>query len=206
VFSFLFKTILISLSGVMAPGAVTAATLAHGSRHRWAGVWLAIGHGIVEIPLIFLLILGLGTVLKMDAAKITIGIIGGAFLVYLGIMTLREPVPAGPDTKKSRTGGPMLTGLVLSATNPYFLFWWATVGLNLALQARDLGAYALVIFAAIHWLCDLVWLTILSFTAFHGANFLSPQIQKWILAFCGAAMAAFGLKFLYDAVCLFSRS
>lgn len=189
----------------MAPGAVTAATLAHGSRHRWAGVWLAIGHGIVEIPLIFLLILGLGTVLKMDTAKIVIGIIGGAFLVYLGIMTLREPVSSGPNTKKSRTGGPMLTGLVLSATNPYFLFWWATVGLNLALMARELGVYALVIFAAVHWLCDLVWLTILSLTAFHGTNILSPRVQKWILGFCGAAMAAFGLKFLYDAIAMMAR-
>jgi threonine/homoserine/homoserine lactone efflux protein len=200
VFPFLLQTIIISLTGVMAPGAVTAATLAHGSRHRWAGVWIAVGHGIVEIPLIFLLILGLGTVLKTDTAKITIGVIGGTFLVYLGIMTLREPVSAGPDTKKSRTGGPMLTGLVLSATNPYFLFWWATVGLNLALQARDLGAWALVIFAAVHWSCDLVWLTILSMTAFHGTNILSLKVQKWILAFCGAAMAAFGLKFLYDAI------
>jgi threonine/homoserine/homoserine lactone efflux protein len=198
VFSFLLQTIVISLTGVMAPGAVTAATLACGSRNRWAGVQIAIGHGLVEIPLIFLLILGLGTVLKMDAAKIIIGIIGGLFLVYLGIMTLREPVSSDGDTK-SRTGGPVLTGLVLSATNPYFLFWWATVGLNLALQARDLGAWAIVIFAAVHWSCDFLWLTILSMAAFHGTTILSPKIQKWILAFCGAAMAAFGLKFLYDA-------
>jgi threonine/homoserine/homoserine lactone efflux protein len=200
--SFLFQTIIISLTGVMAPGAVTAATLAQGSRHRWAGVWIAIGHGIVEIPLIFLLILGLGTVLKTDTAQIIIGIIGGAFLVYLGIMTLREPVSADPNAKKSRTGGPMLTGFVLSATNPYFLFWWATVGLNLAIKAQMIGAYAIVIFAIVHWICDLIWLTILSFTAFHGTNILSHKVQKYILAFCGAAMAAFGLKFLHDAITL----
>jgi len=205
VFSFLLQVIVISLTGVMAPGAVTAATLAQGSRHRWAGVWLAIGHGIVEIPLIFFLILGLGTVLKMDAVKIIIGIIGGVFLVYLGIITLREPVSAGPNTKKSRTGGPIFTGLVLSATNPYFLFWWATVGLNLALQAKELGLYAILIFAAVHWSCDLIWLTILSFTAFHGTNILSLQIQKWILAFCGIAMAAFGFKFLYGAIALMAE-
>jgi threonine/homoserine/homoserine lactone efflux protein len=204
-FSFLLQAIVISLTGVMAPGAVTAATLAHGSRQRWAGAWLAIGHGIVEIPLIFLLILGLGTVLKMDVAKIIIGIIGGAFLIYLGIMTLREPISADPNTKKSRTGGPMLTGLVLSATNPYFLFWWATVGLNLALQAKELGLYAILIFAAVHWSCDFIWLTILSFTAFHGTNILSLRIQKWILGFCGIAMAAFGLKFLYDAIAMLAK-
>jgi threonine/homoserine/homoserine lactone efflux protein len=200
VVSFILQTIVISLTGVMAPGAVTAATLAYGSRLRWAGVWLAIGHGIVEIPLIFLLILGLGTILKMDAAKIIIGIIGGSFLIYLGIITLREPVAAEPNTKKSSTGGPMLTGLVLSATNPYFLFWWATIGLNLAIQAQKISVYALMIFAAVHWLCDLAWLTILSFTAYHGTTLLNPKIQKRILGFCGIAMAAFGLKFLYGAI------
>jgi threonine/homoserine/homoserine lactone efflux protein len=99
----------------------------------------------------------------------------------------------------------LLTGLVLSATNPYFLFWWATVGLNMALQAKGFGLYALVIFAAVHWACDLIWLTILSFTAFHGTNILSPRIQKWILGFCGAAMIAFGLKFLYNAIQLMMK-
>ncbi|MBM4103719.1 MAG: hypothetical protein FJ263_06645 [Planctomycetes bacterium] len=203
--SFLVQVILISLTGVMAPGAVTAATLAQGSRDRWAGVWLAVGHGIVEIPLIFILILGLGTVLKTDAAKIGIGVVGGAFLVYLGAMTFREPAASGPGAEKSRSAGPLLTGLVLSATNPYFLFWWATVGLNLALQAKGFGLYAIVIFAAVHWTCDLIWLTILSLTAFGGMAILSVKNQKWILGFCGIAMAAFGLKFLYGAIALMAE-
>ena len=49
-----------SLTGVMAPGAITAATLAHGGRNRWAGAWIAVGHGILEIPLIFVLLFGVG--------------------------------------------------------------------------------------------------------------------------------------------------
>jgi len=184
----------------MAPGAVTAATLAAGGKNRWAGVWVAVGHGIVEIPLIFLLILGLGTVLKTSIAAIGIGILGGLFLIYLGAMTLRELTHPEFDVKKVRTSNPLLTGFVLSATNPYFLFWWATVGLNLALQAKGFGLYALVIFAIVHWLCDLIWLTILSLTAFHGTTILSTKNQKLILGFCGTAMIGFGLKFLIGAI------
>lgn len=186
----------------MAPGAVTAATLAQGCKNRWAGVWIAIGHGIVEIPLIFLLILGLGLFLQKDYARITIGLLGGLFLIYLGVMTIRELSHSDVDSQKARTSKPVFTGIVLSATNPYFLFWWVVVGLNLALKAKDFGGYALAIFAAVHWSCDLVWLTILSLAAFHGTNILKPRIQKWILGFCGIAMAVFGLKFLYDAVVL----
>lgn len=204
-FPFLFKTILISLSGVMAPGSITAATLAQGCKNRWAGAWIAVGHGIVEIPLIFLLILGFGLFLKTNPAKITIGLIGGLFLVYLGIMTIRELFHPDFNAKKARTSEPIMTGMVLSATNPYFLFWWVVVGLNLALQARGFGMYAVVIFAGVHWACDLIWLTILSLAAFHGTNILSPRIQKWILGFCGLATAAFGFYFLYDAICLFLK-
>lgn len=37
----------ISLSGVMAPGVITAATLAAGTRNPHAGALVAVGHGIV---------------------------------------------------------------------------------------------------------------------------------------------------------------
>ena len=48
IFTFLCKVILISLSGVMAPGAVTAATIAHGSKNPNAGFAISIGHGIID--------------------------------------------------------------------------------------------------------------------------------------------------------------
>ncbi|MHC5174033.1 MAG: LysE family transporter [Planctomycetota bacterium] len=70
---FLLSAIIISLSGVMAPGAVTAATIAQGTRSRWAGLLISVGHGIVEMPLIFLLMLGLHFFFEMDPVKIAIG-------------------------------------------------------------------------------------------------------------------------------------
>lgn len=198
--AFLLKTVLISLSGVMAPGAVTAAAIAHGTRRRWAGVSLAVGHGLVEIPLIFLLMLGLHLVIERPSVRTAIGFVGGLFLLWMAVgmfRDLRRPdfQPAGPAAS-----GPLVTGVVLSAANPYFLFWWATVGLNLALDAKHLGPLALVLFAAVHWLCDLVWLTILTLSAFHGSSLLGPRIQKRILAACALALAAFGLWFLVDAM------
>lgn len=202
---FLTQVVLISLSGVMAPGAVTAATLAQGGRSRWAGTLIALGHGVVEIPLIFLLIVGLGTILKMDVARILIGIIGGLFLMWLAIQSLREIAAAQATLRSDKTNRPILTGIVLSAANPYFLFWWATVGLNLAMKAKGYGIAAMIVFAVVHWLCDFVWLTILSMTAFHGTAILNLRNQKIILGFCAAAMGAFGVKFLYDAAILLTK-
>ena len=201
--AFLLKTIIISLSGVMAPGAVTAATIAQGTRNRWAGTLISVGHGIVEIPLIFLLMLGLGLIFKMDPVKIAIGILGGGFLLWMGVDMLRQTSVNSNPSQEAFKEGSIMTGIVLSATNPYFLFWWATVGLNLAIGAKELGLTALILFAVVHWLCDLIWLSILSMGAFithQEAGLFGSKIQKGILIFCGVALLFFGGKFLFDAL------
>lgn len=197
--SFLIQTIVISLSGVMAPGPVTTAVLAQGSRNRWAGTLIAIGHGILEIPLIFLLMLGLAAVFKYPLTRTAIGIAGGLFLIWMSFGMLREIRKPDFNPKTVSGRGPLITGFFLSATNPYFLFWWVSVGLNLAWRAHAIGWFALVLFAVVHWTCDLVWLTILSLSAFYGANLLSRRNQKWILAFCAMVLAGFGIWFLLDA-------
>jgi threonine/homoserine/homoserine lactone efflux protein len=199
---FLLKAIGISLSGVMAPGAVTAATVAQGARNRWAGPLVAVGHGIVEIPLIFFIMLGLGVLFQADWFKIGVGAFGGAFLVWMGAGMLCEIGKADSSPGKMVTAGPLMTGLILSISNPYFLLWWATVGLNLTLEARSLGWTAFLLFALVHWLCDLVWLTVLSFTAFHGTDLLGPRVQRIVLGVCGVVLIAFGICFAYDAVVL----
>jgi threonine/homoserine/homoserine lactone efflux protein len=183
----------------MAPGSITAATIAQGTRSRYAGPLISVGHGIVEIPLIFLIMFGLGVILKTDSAKIAIGLIGGAFLVWMGLQMLREIRKPDFTPDKTYTTGPILTGIILSLTNPYFLFWWATVGLNLAIRARGFGLIAFAAFALIHWLCDLIWLSILSFAAFAGTTILSPRNQKIILALCAAALIFFGAWFILGA-------
>lgn len=202
---FLVQAVIISLSGVMAPGSITAATIAQGTRSRWAGALISVGHGLVEIPLIGALMLGAYFIFQIDAVKIIIGIAGGGFLLWMGTGMLRQTqVPQSAPTGGIHTDA-IAAGAILSATNPYFLLWWATVGLNLALGAKDLGLWALVIFAVVHWLCDFVWLSILSFAAFYtnkGAGLFGKRFQKGILIFCGAALLLFGIKFIYDAAVL----
>lgn len=198
---FLLYAVGYSLTGVMAPGAITAATLAHGGRNRWAGAWIAVGHGILEIPLIFVLLFGVGVFLQSNAARIIIGIAGGLFLLWLAMQMFGDIAKPSFDLKKApRTTSPLATGFLLSAANPYFILWWATGGLMLAQQSQDFGAGALLLFAAIHWSLDLIWLTILSMGAFHGATLLGVRNQKILMGFCAAALLYFGAIFIVRAV------
>ena len=200
--TFLASAVVISLSGVMAPGTLTAATIAQGTRSKNAGALIAIGHAIIEIPLIFLLILGFGIVLKSQKTQIAIGFAGGGVLLWMGIGILHNLRKAGYAAGAGYKTSPVVTGFILSIGNPYFLLWWATVGLNLALKARALGALALVLFAIVHWLCDLVWLHLLAWTSFKGSALLSPGRQKIVFGICAVALVFFGTKFIYDATTL----
>jgi threonine/homoserine/homoserine lactone efflux protein len=197
---FLVNVLGISLSGVLAPGPVTAAAIAMGSRHRLAGVLMALGHGIVEFPLMVLLIFGVGTFLRAPTVARAIGLIGGGFLIFMAVQMFRGLAGMQTDDLPIARGGPFVAGVVLSASNPYFLIWWATVGLALITTARDLGAWAFVLFALAHWSCDLVWLTILSWASFKGSVFLGPGRRRVLLAVCAAAMLGFGLYFIVRAV------
>lgn len=198
--TFVMQVVLISLSGAMAPGPITAATLAAGTRSRHAGSLVAIGHGLVEFPLMLLVVAGAGTLLASRSVTICIGLIGGAVLVLMGsgiIKNLRKP---GTVVIKPTTRSPIWTGAVLTGANPYFLLWWVTIGLTLTSRALELGMLAFGAFAVVHWLCDLVWLEALSFAGFNGTRLLGDRVQKTVLGACSVALISLGGYFVVDAV------
>ena len=196
---FLAKVVGISLSGVMAPGPITAAAVAMGARNRFAGALMAIGHGIIEFPLMILIILGMDAILKSTTTKILIGFAGGVFLLFMAIQMIRSlSRTQNPEVKVTRSG-PVVAGIVLSGGNPFFLIWWASVGLNLAITAVDFGVWAFASFAILHWLCDLIWLSFLSWASFKGSVLLGPRNQRIVLLICSLALFGFGLFFIYNA-------
>ncbi len=195
---FLSGAILMSLSGVLAPGPVTAVTIGKGSQSPHSGAWIAIGHGIVEIPLMILLALGIGRVLTDPTVKIIFGILGGLFLLYMAVGLLRE---AGRPavTAASYSGSPIAAGIMLSLGNPYFFVWWATVGVALILQSWAFGLAGFIALCITHWLCDFVWDYFLSALSFTGGKFFGKWFQRAVFAVCGVGLLYFGGRFLYDA-------
>jgi threonine/homoserine/homoserine lactone efflux protein len=198
--SFILSIVGISLSGVMAPGPITVATLAAGARNRHAGAWMCAGHVLVELPLILVLAAGLSTFLESEGIRAGIGLAGGILLMLMGLQLLASLRRPDTDLAGSVERHPLWIGIVLSGANPYFLLWWATVGLTLTGQAMEFGLLALGLFALLHWLCDLGWLEVLSYAGFRGSQAFGARSQKAISMICTVALLGFGLKFVYDAV------
>lgn len=195
---FLLETLLISLSGVMAPGPMTTITIGRGNKSPHAGALVSIGHGLVEFPLMILIFFGFGYFFSILYVKAGIAFIGGIFLLMMGIGLLRSmnvDSAAADNTHSS-----VVAGMLLSIGNPYFLIWWATVGAALTIRASDFGALGFTLFAFSHWLCDFIWLYCLSILSYKGGQFFGKTFQKIVFALCGILLIFFSGKFIFDAV------
>lgn len=202
---FLAQVLGISCSGAMQPGPVTATAIAMGARNRYAGIFIAIGHGIVEFPLIVVIILGMGKYFEIPKVKIVIGLAGGVFLLLMAIQSLLSLKAKLDNQSKVIKDKPITAGIILSAGNPYFLIWWATVGLALATQAKEWGIWAFAIFALAHWSVDLIWLQLLTWFSNKGSVLLGPKGMRIVLMICAAALFFFGLFFIYNALMIWFK-
>jgi threonine/homoserine/homoserine lactone efflux protein len=202
--AFLIQTVLISLSGVMAPGPITAVTVGKGSSSPYAGAFVAVGHGIVEFPLMAAVYFGAGYLVSVAPVKAAVFSLGGAFLLFMGVGMLRSIGVIRVESPGSG-GAPVAAGILLSLWNPYFLVWWATVGAALITQAIKFGPAGFLLFAIVHWMCDAVWLFFLSAASYRGGHVFGAVFQKTVSVVCGAFLIFFGGKFLYDAVLIYVR-
>jgi threonine/homoserine/homoserine lactone efflux protein len=196
--TFLFEAIFISLSGVMAPGPITATILGQGNNSPHAGAFVAIGHGIIEFPLMISIFYGFGYLLTLSYIKAGIAFFGGIFLLLMGIDMFRTMNQ--PDiTSNKYSYHPVTAGFLLSIGNPYFIIWWATIGAALIVHSFKFGMLGFIIFMFVHWLCDFVWFYFLSALSFKGGKFFGKGFQKISFAICGVFLFFFSGKFMFDA-------
>lgn len=197
---FLISVIGISLSGVMMPGPVTAVTIARGAHHKAAGALVALGHGLIELPLIVLIYFGFAHQLEIEGVKIGVGLAGGLVLIWMAMQVFRIQ-PVSVDAPHSYRGqGSVAAGVLTTATNPYFYVWWAAVGAALLADARDFGNAGVVAMGVTHWLCDLAWLFLISWVVFKSKRLWTPRVHRWVFGACALVLAGFGAWFIFSGI------
>jgi len=196
---FLLSVVLISLSGVMMPGPVTAVTIWNGAQKKTAGALVAVGHGLIEIPIIVLAYLGFASLLDNETLQITLGILGGLVLMGMAVVSLRSR-PSFESQPARSPRGSVTAGLLTTATNPYFYAWWALVGALLLTKASAFGTKGVVAMGAAHWLCDASWLLLVSFVVYKSKKLWTPTVHRVIFGVCALTLAGFGVYFFYSGV------
>jgi threonine/homoserine/homoserine lactone efflux protein len=192
---FLLSVIGISLTGAMLPGPMTAATIAKGYGSKNAGALIAVGHGIIELPLIAAIYLGVGHFLGLPLVVSIIYIAGGVALFYLGFRMFRTASDA-PGEVGGLPRNSMVTGIVVTATNPAFYVWWITIGAALITGAALFGVIGVVLLAVVHWPCDLIWSEFLSLGTFKSRKWWTGKVPRIVFSICALILIGFGVWFL----------
>ena len=195
---FLLSAAAISLTGVMLPGPMTAVTIAKSYSDKNAGARIAVGHAVIELPLIVIIYLGFGYFIFSAQVVKAIYIAGGLALFYLGFRLFR----ASKNTLGEVVGLPsssLVTGIVITGSNSAFYLWWVFVGMPLITRAADFGMPGIILFTLVHWPCDLVWYEFLSVITFKSRKWWTERVQKTVFTICAFILIGFGVWFCFSA-------
>ncbi|MDX9872509.1 MAG: LysE family transporter [Clostridia bacterium] len=203
----LFATAFVmGFSGAMMPGPLLTVTINESYRRGFkAGPLLVLGHGLLELALIAGLTLGLYNILAQPSFQSGVAVVGGLILLWLG-WGMAKDAWAGRISLQNESRGfsrgmsPVLAGIVVSLSNPYWILWWATIGLAYVTQALQKGVAGLLVFFAGHILADLTWYSAVSLAAVSGKKVLSEGVYRGVLMVCGVFLLGLGLYFVQAGI------
>ena len=198
IFGFLGLVIIISASGVMSPGPLFAANLMYGLREgKRSGIKMAIGHTIVEFPLILLLGIGFFSIENIPEIRTIITVLGAVGLFGFAALQIRAATRQRFSVETKSSHGPFVAGILLSALNPFFIIWWLTIGLVLISESIQIfGIFGIVILFGFHIWMDYAWLFTIAAFSSKAKNYLSKKNFKMIVIGLSIILIYFGIDFL----------
>ncbi len=202
IIEFAILVIIISASGVMSPGPLFAANITYGLREGVkSGIKIAIGHSIVELPLVILLGIGVFSLEIFPEFRTIISIFGAITLFVFAGIQIKTILKKNKNISIKPKQGPIVTGILLSALNPFFIVWWLTIGFKLISDAMLIWAFAgiLIVFLFHIWM-DFAWLGITAFLASKSRKIISNRNYKIMILGLSLTLIYFGITFLLDAV------
>ena len=202
IIEFAIIVIIISASGVMSPGPLFAANITYGLKQGTkAGIKIAIGHSLVELPLVILLGIGILSLEIFPEFKTIISILGAITLFVFAFMQIKSTLKKNKKSETKLKQGPIITGVLLSALNPFFIIWWLTIGLKLISDAMAIWAFVgiLIVFVLHVWM-DFVWLGSTAFLISKSKKIISNTNYKIIMLALSAILIYFGITFLTDVI------
>ncbi|RJQ11264.1 MAG: lysine transporter LysE [Bacillota bacterium] len=217
----LFLTsLVIGFSGAVTPGPLFLACVTRTARNGFRGGSLVtVGHALLELGAVLALTLGVGVLLSRPEVPAGISLVGGLVLVWMGYGTARSAVrgnislPTGEHTGaggKDQQAGPargdrrwdpresgadVVTGMAATVSGPYWMVWWATVGLSYMTLAAPLGAAGTGAFYLGHISADFVWYSAVAAAVAGGRRLLTTRGYRILVGACGFGLAGLGALF-----------
>jgi threonine/homoserine/homoserine lactone efflux protein len=185
------------------PGPLLTVTVRESTRRgAIAGPLVILGHGILELSLIAALLLGMAPLLQRDDVFVVISLAGGSILLWMAYSMFKSlpdlRLEVAQDNKKSKNL--VLTGILFSLINPYWIIWWASIGLGYILHSVKYGIIGVAAFFLGHILADLAWYALISFGVSKGRRFFSDVFYRRLIGCCASFLVLFSCYFFYSGI------
>ncbi len=187
----------------MMPGPLLTATISESSqRGALTGPLLIVGHGILELLLLVALVFGIAPFLQRGDVFAVVAISGGVILIWMAVGMFRTlpSLSMSLNQAVSKRGSIVLSGVILSIANPYWIIWWATIGFGYVIYSWQFGMAGIVFFFTGHILADFAWYSAVSAAVGKGRHLFTDRLYRGIIAACAVVLILFALYFFYAGV------
>ena len=176
---------------------ITTETLRRGA---WPGAQTALAPMCVDACVMLPLVMVLQSAVPSGAGAVVIGLVGGAFLFWLGLQSLRAgpaPVAGHRDTRRLP---PFLKSVLTQLMNPYAYIFWGTVGFAFVREGFEAqGLKGALSFPAGFWLGAGTMNFLVVYLVSRGRRYLPARTEPYVHVFSGMLLIGAG-AFLVWAV------
>jgi len=194
------SSFIIALSGALVPGPLFTITVSESLRRGFkTGPLIIFGHGLLEITIVILLFFGISPFLLEERTRQFISVAGGIILMIMGVMLFRDAGKTRLDLSpgERQTGlHPVISGILGSLSNPYWIIWWVTIGLGYLVSSLRYGIPGVIAFFSGHISADLLWYSMISYAVSRGQKIMGERGYRYLLSACGIFLIFFGGWFL----------
>jgi len=202
-FTIFASSFVIALSGALMPGPLLTATISESSQRGFiAGPLMIAGHAILELTLVIALLTGLAPFFQLPVVFVVSALAGSAILFWMAFGMFRglPSLSLSWEGKQKKLNHPVFSGILMSVGNPYWIIWWATIGVGYILYSWQFGLWGVTFFFAGHILADLAWYSLISAAVAGGRHLLTDRLYRGLIALCAVFLVLFAGYFVYAGV------
>ena len=200
-----FGSFILAFSGAIMPGPMLTVTIAQSVKKGFiTGPLIVLGHMFLEIALLIMIVLGFNKFIQQPFVMKIIFLAGGAILIAMGcdlILNFKKShIKKEASSKNLLSSNLVITGILVSLSNPYWTLWWITIGLGYVIKAMEYKFIGLLFFFSGHILADLAWYSFISFSFSKGKKFINDTAYHIIIVLCGIFLILYGIWFLFSGI------
>ena len=188
---------LLGLGAAVPIGAINILIMNMALKNYTSAVFIGFGAMSADFVYLLLILFGLVTFLESETLRITLGLVGSVFLLYMAYMIYKNRHNSVDTTQESVSKKGLLKsyikGFSLTFINPYTIAFWLSVAGFIANKNLEPSFTLFGMFSAI-----LLWITLMPYFVYRSKHKISNKISYIISISSSILLSGFAFSLVYN--------